>query len=126
MAFARNLLWVDCSAGAIVGIVVLGLASWLSWFFGLPYEVLLFTGGANLLYAGYSFSLAVRRQRPMWLIQLLILANLGWAVVCVGLATAFFGSASPFGMIHLVGEGVFVAGLAGLEWTWRNQLLSAT
>lgn len=39
----------------------------------------------------------------------------------------FAGSASPFGLGHLVGEAIFVGGLAGLvEWRWREQLLTAT
>lgn len=123
--FSKKLLWVDCTAGAIVGIVVIAFSGWLSQLEGLPREVLLFTGGVNLLYASYSFSLAVRAERPMPLIKLLVFANLAWVPVCLGLAVTFFWSATPLGFMHLVGEAIFVGGLALLEWRQRNLLLTA-
>lgn len=123
--FSKKLLWVDCTAGALVGIVVIAFSGWLSQLEGLPREVLLFTGGVNLLYASYSFSLAVRAERPMPLIKLLVFANLAWVPVCLGLAATFFWSATPLGFMHLVGEAIFVGGLALLEWRQRNLLLTA-
>ena len=126
MCFLQRLLWVDCTAGALVGVAVLALNEWLSHLFALPREVLFFTGAANLLYASFSFSLAVRAVRPMSLIKLLVFANLSWTIVCFGLAVLFWEQASVFGLAHLMGEGVFVGGLAGLEWSQRNRLLTAT
>lgn len=121
----RNLLWVDCIAGALAGAAVLMLSGWLGSLYALPRGLLLFTGAVNVLYACYSFTLATRSQRPRPLILLLVFANLAWAVVCLGLAVAFAGSATLFGVGHLVGEAVFVGGLAGLEWRWRERLLTA-
>ena len=121
----RRLLWVDCIAGALVGVAVIALASWLSRLEGLPREVLLFTGVVNLLYASYSFSLAVRAERPMPLIKLLVFANLAWVPVCLGLAAFFREQATPFGFAHLIGEAAFVGGLAVLEWKQRDRLLTA-
>ncbi|ANM31984.1 hypothetical protein ABI59_00240 [Acidobacteria bacterium Mor1] len=119
----RNLLWVDCAAGAAVGVLVLGLASWLAEIEGLPLGVLLFTGAANLLYACYSFSLAIRIRRRMIWIKLLVLANLAWVPVCIGLAWVHRADASPLGFAHLLGEAAFVGGLAVLEWKQRHQLV---
>jgi hypothetical protein len=121
----RNLLWVDCIAGALAGVTVLMFSGWLSSLYALPRELLLLNGAANVLYACYSFSLARRSRRPRALIDLLVFANLAWAVVCLGLVSVFAGSATVFGIGHLVGEAVFVGGLAGLEWRWRDQLLTA-
>ena len=121
----KNLLWVDCIAGALAGVTVLMLSGWLSSLHGLPRELLLLNGVVNVLYASYSFSLAVRARRPRSLINLLVFANLAWAVVCLWLVGVFAGSATVFGIGHLVGEAVFVGGLAGLEWRWRDQLLTA-
>lgn len=121
----KNLLWIDCIAGALAGAAVLILSGWLSGVHALPRELLLINGAANLLYASYSFSLARRRMRPRALIHLLVIANFAWALACLALAGAFAGSASVFGMAHLVGEAVFVGGLAALEWRWREQLVSA-
>ena len=121
----RNLLWVDCIAGALAGATVLMFSGWLSGLHALPRELLLLNGAVNLLYASYSFSLARRARRPRSLINLLVFANLAWAVVCLWLVGIFAGSASWFGIGHLVAEAVFVGGLAGLQWRWRDQLLTA-
>ena len=119
---ARRLLWVDCTAAAIAGVVVLMLSGWLSDLHALPQRLLLFVGAVNLLYGMYSFSLARQTHRPMYLIKILVFANAFWMVVCVGLATAYWGQASLFGLAHLLGEGIFVGGLAAMEWRQRHQL----
>ena len=125
MDVLRRLLWVDCSAGAFVGVTVIALSHWLSPLEGLPRKVLLFTGVVNLLYAGYSFSLALRAERPMALIKLLVFGNLAWVPVCLGIALFFRDQATALGFVHLVGEAIFVGGLAVLEWNQRAQLLTA-
>ncbi len=125
MRFVQRLLWVDCTAGAFVGVVVLAFASGLSALEGLPRGVLVFTGGCNLLYASYSFSLARRPVRPMSFIMLLVAANLAWVPVCLGLAWYLRDQATALGFMHLVGEAVFVGGLALLEWKNRHLLLTA-
>ena len=125
MHFLRKLLWVDCTAGALAGVAMLVLGGWLSRWYGLPQQLLLFMGAANLLYASYSFSLARRPRRSAGSILLLVFANLGWAALCVGLAVAFRESATLLGMGHLIGEALIVGGLGWLEWTQREQLQTA-
>lgn len=123
--FGQKLLWVDCAGAALAGVVVLVLGGWLSQVEGLPRGVLLFTGAANVAYAAYSFSLAVRPERPMVLIKALVLANLAWSGVCVGLLAAFSATATPFALLHLGGEAVYVGGLATLEWRHRDLIATA-
>lgn len=123
--FLKNLLWIDCIGAAVAGVVVITLSGWLSQLEGLPQELLIFTGAVNLLYASYSFSLAIRPERPMWWIKLLVAANLAWAPVCAGLLIAFSATATPFAYLHLGGEAVYVAGLAALEWRYRERLRTA-
>jgi len=89
---------------------------------GIPREVLLFTGAVNLLYGAFSFSLAVRAERPLVLIRLLVAANLTWALVCLGLLVRFAESATPIAFVHFVGEAVYVGGLGVLEWRNRDLL----
>ncbi len=122
MFIARKLLWVDCTAAAIAGVAVLALSGWLSRLHVLPPELLLFIGADNLLYGSYSFTLARRAERPMFLIKVLVCANAAWSVVCLGLAATFWGQASLWGIGHLVGEATFVGGLAAMEWSQRYQL----
>lgn len=121
----KNLLWVDCSAAALAGVAVLTLSGWLSSLYALPRGLLLLMGAVNVLYASYSFTLAARSRRPRSWINLLVFANLAWALVCLGLAWVFAGSATLFGIGHLAGEAAFVGGLGSLEWRWRQQLLAA-
>lgn len=118
----RNLLWIDCTAAALAGAVVLLLRDWLSTLQGLPASLLLFIGIVNILYACYSFTLATRAYRPRPMIIVLVAGNLGWAAVCLGLAMHFWPSATAWGLAHLVGEAVFVGSLAALEWRWRSDL----
>lgn len=119
------LLWIDSSAGLIAGVLVLLLSSWLSEVYGVPRALIVCSGVANLIFGAYSGTLARRANRPLGMIVLLAAANAAWAVVCVVAAVMLAGRISGFGMMHLVGEGVFVGGLAGLEWRGRDRLVTA-
>ena len=122
MKSRRNLLWFDGLAALTAGVLVLLLRGWLSRWYDLPEQLLLFTGVVNLVYASYSVPLAARVRRPMGRIIFLAVANLIWSVICVTLAALYYSTASLFGMAHLIGEGLFVGGLACLEYRWRDDL----
>jgi hypothetical protein len=124
-SFFKNLLWVDCTGAALAGVTVIALSGWLSRLEGLPQDVLIFTGAVNLLYASYSFSLAVQAERSMRSIKLLVFANLAWVPVCLGLLVAFSATATPLAFVHFIGEALYVGGLAVLEWRHRALLLTA-
>lgn len=68
MRAVRHLLWVDCAAAATAGALVLLLGPWLIEVYRLPRGLLLFIGVTNLLYASYSFTLALRGKRPRLLL----------------------------------------------------------
>ena len=125
MSLLRNLLWFDCGAALLAGFLMLSLSAWLSDLYALPHGLLIGIGVANLCYGAFSFSLARRARRPRSLIVLLVVANATWAVLCVLAAVLLAGTASAFGLAQLVGEGLFVGGLATLEWTQRERLLVA-
>ena len=120
----KHLLWIDCIAGALAGIAILLLLDWLAALYSMPADLLVFIGVANVLYASYSFSIAIRRIRTSLMLNALIVANGVWALVCVGLAARWAGTATLFGMAHLLAEALFVGGLASLEWKWRGLLLA--
>ena len=120
----RQLLWIDCITGALAGVAVLLLLDWLANLYSMPKDVLVFIGAANVLYAMYSFSLAIRHTRTPLLLNALIVANGVWVLVCVGLAVRWAGTATLFGMAHLLAEALFVGRLASLEWKWRGLLLA--
>jgi hypothetical protein len=123
MRITSNLLWLDCTAGALVGLAVLLFTAQLSQLQALPHTLLLFMGAANVLYASFSFFLATRSERPMPLIKLLVAANSFWSLVCVCLAVAFADTATLFGLGHLIAEAIFVGSLAAQEWKWRALLV---
>jgi hypothetical protein len=125
MPLLRKLLWIDCGAAFAGGIVVLSLAGWLSRLYALPHGLIVVMGVVNLAYAAFSFSLARRARRPPMLIAALVAANAAWAVLCMLVAARFAGTASGFGLAHLIGEGIFVGGLAALEWSQRERLRTA-
>lgn len=123
---SRNLLWVDGGAGLIAGLFMLGFGPFLASFYGLPESTLWGMGAANLVYSGYSLSLASRQTRPLRWIILLAVANGSWAVYCVSLLVRFWGVASGFGLAQLAFEAVFVGGLAAVEWRYRQVLVTRT
>ena len=125
MDFRRKILWIDGLGAAVAGVAVLLASCWLEEWYRLPRDLLFTIGVVNVAYASYSLSLVVRTKRPKTLIVLLVVANLTWATICLGLAVVFSKTASPFGLVHLVGEALFVGGLACLEWRWRELLLTA-
>lgn len=125
MRLIRNILWLDCTAAALAGLVVLSFSTQLSDWYAAPEALLRFIGAVNIAYACYSFSLAARTRRSEISIGLLAWANGAWAVVCLCIAAILAQTLSPLGFIHIVGEAAFVGGLARLEWRRRKQLSMA-
>jgi predicted membrane-bound spermidine synthase len=110
-----TLLWVDCTAAAVVGVAMLALSGLLAPWFGLPRGLLVFTGIANLVYGSFSFSLARSPAPPRRLVWLLVAANFSWTAVCAVLAAAFAHPGSALGVAWLLLEGLVVGALAAVE-----------
>jgi hypothetical protein len=117
-----RLLRIDCTAAGLAGAAMLALSGWLSALYALPRSFVVALGVVNLAYGAFSFLLARRDQRPLALIRALAAANVAWGAACGVLAVVLAGTASPFGLAHLVGEGLFVGALGALEWRWRERL----
>lgn len=118
----RDLVWFDGAAGLTAGVLVLALLPWLPAFYALPMWFMALNAVANLAYGLYSSTLARQSVRPRWRLTLLIAANAAWAIVCAVSVAVSFGTASAFGLAHLVGEGFFVGGLAVAEFRNRDRL----
>jgi hypothetical protein len=111
------LITVDWIGGIVAGLLVLSLRGWLAELYSLPDHLLLVIGLANLAYGSVSMILALsRRGERVPFLRVMAGANVAWAVVCFGLAVVWFGTASVFGMVQLVGEGLYVGVLGILEW----------
>ena len=118
----RKILWVDCIGAIVTGLTMLAISGWLSGLYVLPLTYVIGHAAVHLTYGSYSFSLAVRKQRPMWMLNLLIFANAAWAVLCAVFAARLAGGDSVFAAIHFLIEGVYVGSLASIEWTRREYL----
>lgn len=125
MRIAKSLLWIDCTGGVVAGVAVLTLSGWLSTLYRLPVDLVVTMGIANLVYGGFSFSLARRRTRPRALLLVLVAANLCWALFCAITTVIVATRASYFGLAHLILEGMYVGGLGMLEWKHRVALETA-
>ena len=90
MKIANHILWIDCTAAAFAGLIVLLAAQWLSQLYHLPKGIIVFMGCVNLLYASYSFTLANYKKRSMLLINILITANSIWVLVCLVMLWKFW------------------------------------
>jgi len=121
--FIQRILWVDCIGAILTGVGLLLFSGWLSSLNGLSPTLVICHAFVHLAYGAYSFSLAVRNQRPMSLLLLLIFANAAWACFCVVFAVTLVGSAPIFGIAQFLLEGVYVGGLAIVEWN-RRQILT--
>jgi hypothetical protein len=122
MNFRRYILWIDGLAGLLGCISLFLTLDRLVGWYNISRETLVIIGIANLAYGTYSLSIAMLKKRPEILIVILVLANLTWAVNCLRMAITFWDAASIFGLIHLIGEAIFVGGLACLEWRYRKLL----
>lgn len=122
MNLRRKLLWIDGLAGLLGGASLFLTIDLLEKWYNIPRGTLVFIGLANLTYATYSLSIARLKKRPAILIVILVTANLTWALNCLRMAVTFWDTASIFGLIHLIGEAIFVGGLACLEWRYRKDL----
>lgn len=122
----RAVLRVDALAGLVVGVVVLLLHNTLALLYDFPSGLVLAVGAANVLYGGYSGTLLLRLRTGKAVsgraVDFLVLANAGWALVCLGLVVSFARQATPLGVVVLALEGLFVGGLAIVERRWLRPL----
>lgn len=122
MKFKTKLLHIDGLGGLSVGVLVLLFNTWLSELYGLPQKIVIFMGVVNLIYGSYSTTLALRSDRPLKLIVLLVFANLTWTGICFVLLVKFSETLTIFGLLYIIGEGLYVGWLGCLEWRWRKFL----
>ena len=111
----RVLLRVDSGGGLAVGAAVLALHGVLAGWYGLPPEVVLFLGAANVAYGSFSGSILwLGGDRPA-LNRALVAANFAWPFVCASILAVFRTDIRALGAVGLVGEGLYVGLLAEVE-----------
>jgi hypothetical protein len=115
----RNLLWLDCTAAGVAGLLVLAISPWLAPLYELTQSRVVALALVNLLYASFSFTLARNPGlRSAW-VYALAAANVAWACLLVFLSTQI--PMSRWGLAHFLGEALFVGGLGLLELRAQKQ-----
>lgn len=118
-----RILIFDALGGLLVGVLVLIFAPWLSSFYGMPFAFVVFMGAVNVAYGCYSGSLVLSGHRSRWRLGLLWRANMVWGALCLVYIAALWQGLTPFGVLHLGLEAVYVAGLGWLERRWMPDLV---
>jgi hypothetical protein len=117
---ALSILWFDSLGGLVAGAAVLLVRSWLASLYGLSADLVLVIACANLAYGTYSGTLAALAARGRSIarpaIDLLVLANLAWTLVCIALIAHTLPTATVFGLAHLALEGLWVGALGIVEY----------
>ena len=119
-----RILWVDCIGGLVVGFVVLVFCQLISNWENLPLATVVLMGAANLAYGVYSLFVTTRKKRPLILVKMLAIANITWLLVCVAIAAMYWRQISLIGIVHVIGEGIYVAGLGFVEWKMKESLVT--
>jgi hypothetical protein len=117
-----RILWIDGIAALSAGVLSLVFAGLLADLYRLPQQLITVLGVVNLAYSAGSLTLAAQPRRRLAYIVGLASANGLWACVCVALVIRLRSEASALGLAIIIFEGVFVAGLALLEWRHRHAL----
>lgn len=120
-----NILWLDCIGGLIVGVLVLLACQLFSYWTGLSLSIILTIAFANLAYGGYSIWVTTRNPRQLIFVNALAIANMAWLLVCLLIVVFNWDEISIFGIIHVLGEGIYVATLGYTEWQWREALATS-
>ena len=120
-----RILWLDCLGGLAVGVIVVAFCWPISNWEGLPLVVVLAMGMVNLAYGSFSLYVTTRKNRPLSLIKILAIANMFWLLVCCVIVVVHWNQISILGILHLIGEGIYVAALGKVEWKLKDSLATA-
>lgn len=110
------LLYFDGLAALVVGIFLLAARQPFSEFLGLPVWLLTLQGAINFCYASYSLFLARRRRRPLWMLRMLVVGNLAYALFAAVLLVQFYPTCNVWGVVYFLLEVAIIGGLGLVEW----------
>jgi len=109
----RPLLAFDAASCVLFGLLLVGPTDLLSGWTGLPVILLRMAGLVLFPVAVLMAVAALRPVPPRALVTLIILGNAGW--VAAGLCLLVLLPTTAFGVIFILAQAAFVAGLTLLE-----------
>lgn len=109
----NKILAFDALTCALMGILLLALAGWLSALLALPQDLLFYAGGLLLPIA--AFMAVLSRQATPWApgVWLVVIGNFAW--VAASLAVLPLTSPNLLGTLFVLAQAVVVAALAVAE-----------
>ena len=123
--FLRTVLKLDAASCLAMAAIVIPMAGMLQEPLGIDAAALI-AAAASLIPIGlFILWLGTRREAPAALVTIVVLGNIGWAVV--SFATAGSVPAITFlGQAVVVGQGLAVLALAIAEWAGLKSSLAET
>ena len=118
----RNILWIDCLGGLSVGAVMLLLSRQIANLDALPVSTVIAMAFANVVYGSFSLYVTIQDPRSQFLVRVLAVANMCWFLFCVLIVASNWKTISLPGILHVLGEGIYVGFLGFIEWRWRRML----
>jgi hypothetical protein len=112
--FLRRILALDAASCAAMGLAMGLAASPLASLFGLSEHLIRAAGLLLLPLAAFIGWLASRAAPPPFLVWIVIVGNLGWALESFALLGQY--APTPLGTAFVTVQAVAVLGLAGLEY----------
>lgn len=113
----RYVLWADAISCLACGILQVTLTSTLNSYFGLSQALLIGTGVFLLLYGAVVAFLATRARVANLIVGLLIVSNIAWGVLAVGILLEGDGQITLLGQSYIVVQTLTVLVLAQLQYS---------
>ncbi len=123
--FLRGVLFVDATTGMTTGFLLTLFATKLSEILALPVSFLFYAGLVSFPFAAFFLYVATRKQVAAFLVWVIIIGNLLWALDSFLLLLMGWFSPNTFGVAFIVTQAIGVAILADLEFIGlkRSQVL---
>lgn len=113
----RRIFLIDGLGAVLTAFLLCVVLASFESFFGMPAQVLYVLGGVAVVFAVYSFSCYcwLKRSHRSFLAAIII-ANLLYAVLSLGLVIYYFPQLSSWGLLYFTGEIIVILVLVSIEY----------
>jgi hypothetical protein len=119
--FLKVALLADALVSGLVAALQLLAGKLLTGLLALPAMLLLESGVFLVAYVTLLLVMARSQRLWSWLVLMVIVGNVGWALGCLGLLQLLPAAPSALGIAFLLLQAAAVLVFAGLEWAgWRT------
>lgn len=113
----RRIFLIDGAGAVLTAFLLCVVQASFESFFGMPAQVLYVLGAVAAVFAVYSFSCYcwLKRSHRSFLAAIII-ANLLYAVLSLGLVIYYFPQLSNWGLLYFAGEIIVILVLVSIEY----------